>query len=71
MNMDFSYFHLNTVQIAVFDFVSWTLPVLKAECLQPGTFETILHIRRLYASYKTFKRCSQGFYSSMAAINIK
>jgi len=54
MNTDFSYLHLNNVRVVVFDFVSWILPVLGAECLQPGTFETILRIRRLYASYKTF-----------------
>jgi len=54
MNTDFSYLHLNNVRIVVFDFVSWTLPVLGAEYLQPGMFETILRIRRPHASYKTF-----------------
>jgi hypothetical protein len=61
MKTDFSYLHLNNVRIVVFDIVSWTLPVLKAECLQPGTFETILRIRRLYASYKTFRDALKVF----------
>jgi hypothetical protein len=61
MNTDFSYFHLNNVQIVVFDSVSCTLPVLKAERMQTGTFETILHKRRLYTSYKTFRAALKVF----------